>query len=203
MSIEIEALEAHLAGLKIEESNVDWKLLTESQNETTKAFEALQKQIFTLKDNLSKNFVCILKELKDFDLKDQTTKAAEKKSSAASLKNLSSYATSNGSDVTLNTAEINKVVKEKQSTLLEINSRVQSQLFQTAQWADAFVRGLSVTKETAGTTGDKQVSETFQLSTESNKKFDFPEDKLNDIVSKIQVSYIPETNKYISIQTYQ
>lgn len=79
-----------------------------------------------MKDNLSKNFVCILKELKDFDLKDQASKAAEKKSSAASLKNLSQYATANGSEVTINNAEINKIVREKQATLLEINTRVQA-----------------------------------------------------------------------------
>jgi len=41
--------------------------------------------------------------------------------------------------------------------------------------------------------------DTFTLTSESNKKFDFPEDKLNDIVSKIQVTYIPETKNYISI----
>lgn len=38
---EFEALEAHLAALKIESSSVDWKSLTESQTETTKAFEAI------------------------------------------------------------------------------------------------------------------------------------------------------------------
>lgn len=41
MSVEIEALEAHLATLKIEECTIDWKSMTESQTETTKAFEAL------------------------------------------------------------------------------------------------------------------------------------------------------------------
>ncbi|KAL4432703.1 hypothetical protein ABPG74_011524 [Tetrahymena malaccensis] len=203
MSVEVEALEAHLATLKIEEQSIDWKQLTDSQAETTKAFEALQRQIFSLKDNLSKNFVCILKELKDFDLKDLSTKAAEKKSSASSLKNLAQYATVDGSNITINTSQINKIIKEKQSSLIEANQRVQAKLFETAQWADSFVRLLNVTKDSAATTNDKQVAETFQLSTESTKKFDFPEDKLNDIVSKIQVTYIPDTQKYISIQTYQ
>lgn len=93
--------------------------------------------------------------MKDFDLKDLSTKAAEKKSSASSLKNLSQYATVNGSTVTLNTNEINKIIKEKQSSLLEANQRVQAKLFETAQWADAFVRLLNVTKDSSAPTNDK------------------------------------------------
>lgn len=41
MSSETDALATHLATLKIDACPVDWKSLTDSQTETTKAFEAL------------------------------------------------------------------------------------------------------------------------------------------------------------------
>lgn len=73
-----------------------------------------------MKDNLSKNFVCVLKDLKDYDLKDLSTKAVEKKSSPASLKNLVAFTkTSEDGTLTLKTEEITKMIKEKQSALIE------------------------------------------------------------------------------------
>lgn len=91
-----------------------------------------------------------------------------------------------------------------------MNSQVQAKLFETAQWIDSYVRGLNTTKDstapaTNGSAVATQVGEgqSFALETTSTKKFDFPEDKLNDIVSKTQVTYIPETKNFISIQTYQ
>lgn len=211
MSSETEALATHLASLKLDASPVDWKSLTDSQTETTKAFEALGRQIFALKDNLSKNFVCVLKELKDFDLKDLATKAAESKAPSASLKNLATFATVDGTNVTLKLDDIKEHVAKKQTALIHQNATVQAKLFETAQWIDSFVRGLNTTKDssasstvasTAATSTVAEGESVLSLEATSNKKFDFPEDKLNDIVSKIQVTYIPETKNFISIQTY-
>lgn len=101
------------------------------------------------------------------------------------------------------------MIKEKQSALIEQNQKVQAKLFETAQWIESFVRGLGTTKDSnngsnaSNALATNSAVDTFTLTSESNKKFDFPEDKLNDIVSKIQVTYIPETKNYISIQTYQ
>jgi len=62
----------------------------------------------------------VLKDLKDYDLKDLSTKAVEKKSSPASLKNLVAYTqTSDSGVLTLKTEEITKMIKEKQSALID------------------------------------------------------------------------------------
>ena len=62
----------------------------------------------------------MLKDLKDYDLKDLSTKAVEKKSSPASLKNLVAYTqTSDSGVLTLKTEEITKMIKEKQSALID------------------------------------------------------------------------------------
>lgn len=151
MSSENDALAAHLATLKIDASPVDWKSLTDSQTETTKAFEALGRQIFALKDNLSKNFVCVLKELKDFDLKDLATKAAESKTSPASIKNLAPFANVDGTTVTIKQDELQAHITKKQNALITMNSNVQAKLFETAQWIDSFVRGLNTTKDSNAT----------------------------------------------------
>ena len=86
-----------------------------------------------MKDNLSRNFVGVLKDLKDYDLKDLSTKATEKKSSPASLKNLIAFTqTSEDGTLTLKTEEITKIIKDKQTALIEQNQKVQAKLFETA-----------------------------------------------------------------------
>ncbi|EGR27090.1 hypothetical protein IMG5_202070 [Ichthyophthirius multifiliis] len=209
-TIEVEKLESLLLNMKIDETYqpINWENITKSQNETTKAFEALARQVFALKDNLSKSFVCSLKELKDYDLKDQIQKVTDKKINQQGLKNLSQYAIYEGEDLKINYPELNKVVNDKQNTLLDQNQKVQAKLFETAQWIEAFLRGFNVSKESniqqqgqQEQKGDQQLQANFLM--QSNKTFDFPQDKLNEVVSKIQVTYIPDTKKYISIQTYQ
>lgn len=148
----------------------------------------------------------MLKELKDFDLKDLSTKASEKKSSASSLKNLTPFVNQVGDTITLKQEAITAHIAERQEALISQNTRVQAKLFETAQWIDSFVRGLNTTKDSTAspaTTNSLALStESSLLSASSAKKIEFQEGKLNEIVSKIQVTYIPDT-KFISIQTYQ
>lgn len=142
-------------------------------------------------------------------MKDLSTKATDKKSSAASLKNLSAFVNQDGETVTLKNDAITAHITERQEALISQNSRVQAKLFETAQWIDTFVRGLNSTKDSstpstpAGSSSLSLPAEQMILSATSGKKIEFQEGKLNDIVSRIQVSYIPDTKNFISIQTYQ
>lgn len=112
-----------------------------------------------LRENLQKNYIWTLKDLKNIDAKDLLAKRADNKSEPGALKGLIEYATEADGKITIDLPRLKTDATQKEAVFTQINQSITKKLFETAQWIDEFIRKeLNVSKQKQ-TTGDSKTQQ--------------------------------------------